>query len=98
MNKYNVFIDLDSFTYCVEASNEQTAGELAVKAMEEYIAKHLNDAIGIADVVVYDETNFLDDVDIELREDDAEKRRAEVQKRISKDFEGLLSLVKGSRK
>ena len=66
MNKYNVYIDLDSFTYLVEAKDEQSANLLAVNAMTEYLAKYAND-IGIADVVV-DEDNAIDDADIELRE------------------------------
>jgi len=66
MNKYNVYIDLDSFTYLVEAKDEETAHLLAVNAMTEYLAKYAND-IGIADVVV-DEDNGIDDADIDLRE------------------------------
>ena len=50
MNKYSVYIDLDSFNYYVEAPDEQTASDLACKAMEKYIAKYGSD-IGIADVV-----------------------------------------------
>jgi hypothetical protein len=68
MNKYSVYIDLDSFSYHVEASDEDTARKLAVEAMEKYIAKHLNGGIDIADVVVDEDHGFLDDEDIELRE------------------------------
>lgn len=66
MNKYNVYIDLDSFTYRVEAKDEETAHLLAVNAMTEYLAKYSGD-IGIADVIV-DEDSTLEDSDIELRE------------------------------
>ena len=68
MNKYSVYIDLTAFTYCVEASNEDTARTLAVEAMEKYIAKYLNGGIDIADVEVVDDTLLLRDSDIELRE------------------------------
>jgi len=64
MNKYSVYIDLDSFNYYVEAPDEQTASDLACKAMEKYIAKYGSD-IGIADVVV-DLDPLLEESDIEL--------------------------------
>ena len=67
MNKYTVYVDLDSFTYYVKAKDEDTARALAVEAMEAYIEKHLNGGIGVADVVV-DEDPLLEDSDIELSE------------------------------
>lgn len=66
MNKYNVYIDLDSFTWRVEASDEETARKLAVVAMQKYLEEYSQD-IEIADVIV-DEDATLDDSDIELRE------------------------------
>jgi hypothetical protein len=66
MNKYNVYIDLDSFTWRVEACDEDTARKLAVVAMQKYLEEYSQD-IEIADVIV-DEDSTLDDSDIELRE------------------------------
>ena len=68
MNKYNVHLDLESFTYYVEASDEETAHKLAVEALQAYINKHLNGNIDIVDVVVDEDNDFIDDEDIELRE------------------------------
>ena len=64
MTKYSVYIDLDSFTYAVEAQDEETAKALAVKEMETWLAKYSAD-LGIADVVV-DEDPLLEDSDIEI--------------------------------
>ena len=64
MNRYSVYIDLDSFTYAVEAQDEATAKALAVKEMEAWLAKYSAD-LGIADVVV-DEDPLLEDSDIEI--------------------------------
>ena len=70
MPNYNVHIDLDSFTYYVKARDEQTAKDLAVKAMNAYIKKYLNDEIGIADVVADEDELLLDDSYIEIFEDE----------------------------
>ena len=71
MNRYTVYLDLDSYMYYVKAKDEETARALAVKKLEEHLAMYSKD-VGIADVVVEDDSIYLSDEDIEIFEDETE--------------------------